>query len=179
MSDDIKPPYWEIHIRPMFRLLDQEHMIGDSVRPEGRVDLYSYDQVSKRATDILGALQDNFMPPGDEGGPWPPEWVALFARWVEKECKRLARGKATWTAVRSGGTVLLTAEVSLPNGGDQTWIEPVAANGPARRFVLYREPSATGEPSTVSRSISFRSAGGADYVIVEDAEGERRVPITA
>ncbi len=178
MSSDTKPPYWEIHIRPMFRLLDQEHMVGDSVRPEGRVDLYSYDQVSKRATDILGALQDDFMPPPDEGGPWPREWVALFARWVEKKCPRLARGKASWSAVRSGRTVLLTAEVSLPNGGDQTWIEPVSGNSPARRFVLYREPSGAGDPSTVSRATSFPSTDGVDHVIVEDAEGERRIPIT-
>jgi hypothetical protein len=174
---DAKPPYWEIHIRPMFRLLDHEHMVGDSVDPERRVDLHSYDQVSKRAADILGALNDQFMPPLDEGGPWPSEWVALFARWVEKKCPRLARGNATWTAARSAKTVLLTAVVKLPNAGDQTWIEPLAGSGPARRFVLYREALNAGQPATVTRSITFPFVEGVDYVIVEDAGGEKRIPI--
>jgi hypothetical protein len=178
MSNGAKPPYWELHIRPMFRLLDQEHMIGDTVRPEGRVNLYDYDQVSQRATDILGALQDNFMPPSDEGGPWPAEWVALFARWVEKKCPRLARGQASWTAVRDGNNVTLTAVVKLPRGGDQTWIEPIATRGPAHRFVLYLEPIGAGQPVTVSRVTTFKEETGINYVLVEDAEGERRVPIT-
>jgi hypothetical protein len=176
MSNGAKPPYWELHIRPMFRLLDQEHMIGDTVRPEARVNLYDYDQVSKRAADILGALQDDFMPPGDEGGPWPAEWVALFARWVEKKCPRLARGQASWTAVRDGNSVTLTAVVKLPRAGDQTWIEPIAAQGP--RFVLYLEPAGAGQPVTVTRIITFKDATGINYVLVEDAGGEKRVPIT-
>jgi len=117
------------------------------------------------------------MPPGDEGGPWPAEWVAVFKRWVEKQCPRLDRGDATWVATRSGPTVTLTATVKLPKGGDQTWIEPLPYVGTAPRFVLYREAVGKGAPVTVTRNARFEAAPGLDFVIVEDAGGEKKVPI--
>jgi len=48
--------------------------------------------------------------------------------------------------VRDGNDVTLTAVVKVPRGGDQTWIEPVAAQGPAHRFVLYLEPAGAAGP---------------------------------
>jgi hypothetical protein len=44
----------------------------------------SYDQVKAQAARILSRLknEDDPMPPADEGGPWPQEWITLFERWI-------------------------------------------------------------------------------------------------
>jgi hypothetical protein len=65
----------------MFRDLDVQHMghVGPS-----SIDLTNYDAVKAKAATILTKLKDSDdpMPPTDDGGPWPEEWIALFERWI-------------------------------------------------------------------------------------------------
>ena len=67
---------FRLHIRPLFRDLDVEHM-----RPY--VDLTDYIDVKAQSKEILKRLkgEKTLMPPIDNDGPWPEEWIALFARW--------------------------------------------------------------------------------------------------
>lgn len=59
-------------IRPLFR----EHDI-DAMRRHVKLD--SYADVSARAEDILGRLEEGDMPCD---GAWPDEQIALFRKWI-------------------------------------------------------------------------------------------------
>jgi hypothetical protein len=67
------PPTWTNDIRKLFTEVDVEHM-----RPRG-YDLSNFDDVKAKSADILSAVQNKRMPPGN---PWPPEWVDLFKAWI-------------------------------------------------------------------------------------------------
>jgi len=71
---------FRLHVAPLFREVDVAHM-----KPMG-LDLSKYESVKESADAILERLQDEEspMPPKDSGGPWPDEWIALFARWVRE-----------------------------------------------------------------------------------------------
>ena len=73
-----KATSFRLHIRPLFRDLDIEHML-----PIG-IDLGSYEQVRDRSARVFGALQGKTMPPANADGPWPDEWIALFSRWIDE-----------------------------------------------------------------------------------------------
>src|ERR1041385_1294724 len=94
-------PYWEIHIRPMFRLIDHDHMTSF-------FDLFDYDAVVQNADDIVDAVSGGAMPPSSTGGPWPEEWVALFTRWRDAHCPRLgsASGVKYALAAKAPGMAL-------------------------------------------------------------------------
>ena len=75
-----RPTSFELHIRPMFRTIDVQHM-------RFKFDLGSHDAVRENSQVILDRLRDTgrgMMPPRGNGGPWPNEWIALFARWIEE-----------------------------------------------------------------------------------------------
>jgi hypothetical protein len=78
-----RPTSFALHIRTMFRQdPDIDHMINAA-----GLDLSSYDQVSQNANDILQRLKatdSTMMPPVRSGGPWPDEWISLFARWIQE-----------------------------------------------------------------------------------------------
>jgi hypothetical protein len=63
---------FEEHIKPLFRERDRESM-------RSAFDLWSYDDVSRHADAILGAVKTGSMPCD---GAWAPEQVALLERWV-------------------------------------------------------------------------------------------------
>jgi hypothetical protein len=63
-------------IRPLFR--DTPDV--ETMRDFG-LDLSSYEDVKQRATDIHARLADGSMPCDS---PWPPERIALFARWIDE-----------------------------------------------------------------------------------------------
>jgi hypothetical protein len=58
--------------------LDIEHMDGFGI------DLGTYEGVKEIALMILTRLRsaDEPTPPQASDGPWPDEWIALFARWI-------------------------------------------------------------------------------------------------
>src|SRR5438477_10411336 len=80
-----RPVVFELHIRPLFRTLDREHMSFvlnlwkyQDVPPAQRVAFYQRVQAKLKAADP--ALM---MPPPNEGGPWPQEWLDLLERWIQ------------------------------------------------------------------------------------------------
>jgi CDGSH-type Zn-finger protein/truncated hemoglobin YjbI len=64
---------YQANIKPLFREHDQKSM---SVA----FDLWSYDDVRSRASQILAKLQDGSMPCD---GAWPEAKIAVFKRWTE------------------------------------------------------------------------------------------------
>jgi hypothetical protein len=61
------------HIKPLFRQHDRQSM-------SFAFDLWSYDDVRTRATDILARLQDGSMPCD---GAWEAVKVEVFQRWID------------------------------------------------------------------------------------------------
>jgi hypothetical protein len=72
-SDIDGPVGFESHIRPLFRERDRQSM-------QSHFDLWSHDDVSQHAGDILVRLRDGTMPCDRS---WPAAQVDLFQRWVE------------------------------------------------------------------------------------------------
>ncbi len=75
-----RPTSFKLHIRPLFREIDIERM-------NAWFDLSKYDDVRDNSTIILSRLKGdgNLMPPEDNDGPWPEEWINLFDRWINEE----------------------------------------------------------------------------------------------
>ena len=71
---------FRLHIRPLFRQEDIDGMAGI-------IDLTSYAEVRANSTIILNRLRaigGSVMPPAENDGPWPNEWIALFERWIHE-----------------------------------------------------------------------------------------------
>jgi hypothetical protein len=69
-------------IRPLFRPIDIDHM-------SWFCDLSKYEDVRANAQDILDRLNGTGgqrMPPPASGGPWTPDKIALFQRWIDTGC---------------------------------------------------------------------------------------------
>jgi hypothetical protein len=66
------PVGFEAHIRQLFRERDRRSM-------SFAFDLWSYDDVSEHAVEILSRVADGSMPCD---GTWPADWVSTFERWV-------------------------------------------------------------------------------------------------
>jgi hypothetical protein len=65
---------FEKDIKPLFRELDRDEM--DFV-----FDLWSYQDVSTHADNILDRIEDGTMPCDEE---WPAEKIDIFRRWIEE-----------------------------------------------------------------------------------------------
>ena len=72
VSTVMDPMSFETDIKPLFRERDRESM-------EFAFDLWSYDEVSQHADDILDRLRDGTMPCD---GAWPQAQLDLFERWI-------------------------------------------------------------------------------------------------
>jgi hypothetical protein len=68
-----KPVGFQEDIKPLFREHDRDSMMF-------AFDLWSFDDVSEHADEILARLETGSMPCD---GAWPPQRVAIFRRWVE------------------------------------------------------------------------------------------------
>lgn len=157
-------PYYELHIRPMFRIIDRDHMLY-------KFDLYDYDKVVKVAGDILKRVsQIRDMPPTDSGGPWPDEWIALFKRWIECDFPRLALPtKVDYTL---GSNAVLTAEGDTPDGGD-VWFDRNNMNESPREYTLVLRPAKTGEPTAFGTEEKLPK--GTTSVVVFDGDGRHEI----
>jgi hypothetical protein len=172
-------PYFELHIRPLFRIIDRDHMLA---RGNG-LDLWDYDAVVREARTISILLRSGQpMPPFEAGGPWPDEWVALFDRWVASGCPRLQIGKAPSYVLEqtSPRRYRLTCDVptSLP---DCVAFFDLADPSPANRtYTLYVQPPVPApapSPSTAPALEMFRSSDLIGGVHVIDADGKKFVPL--
>jgi hypothetical protein len=75
MTDQPGPPAelsFEHDVRPMFREKDRSSMLK-------HFDLWSHSDVRAHQDAILDKLSQGRMPCD---GPWPPERVAAFQRWI-------------------------------------------------------------------------------------------------
>jgi len=69
-------PSFERDIRPLFR----EH---DRLEMEFVFDLWSHDDVTIEAENILERLEDGTMPCDD---PWDEAWIQRFRDWIAGGC---------------------------------------------------------------------------------------------
>ena len=188
-----RPVVFELHIRRMFRSLDREHMsfafnlwqYNDAPTPEKK-NFYLAILNHLKAAD-----PGNVMPPPNEGGPWPPEWIALFERWINEGLKQLDKATAIpaqLQAVRDPGTlnVTITASGNAPSSGHVVWIE--RAYDPARMyaddlpdvFVLYQEQRTASPPTPAPFNVqdTFEVPAANTQLTVVDAAGSHMVNIT-
>jgi hypothetical protein len=134
----MRTPVFELHILPMIRATDREHMVQYT-----GIDLWNYDQLVEHAAVVerrLGVSKD--MPPDETGGPWPDEWVQLFSRWRTSGCKRLELGTAEYTFGETGTppTVAVQATGTYPAAGFNGWLQIEAETHAEKIYVLYFEP---------------------------------------
>ena len=182
-------PIFELHIRPLFRLLDRQHMLR--VIPES-LDLWDYDAVKAKSAVILqrvkGQGPKQTMPTSRTGGPWPSEWVSLFDRWIQGGCRRLSLGTAKNLQLgedRDLGIFTLSCMTDVPATNSQdsiAWFEGESVPGAA--IIAYRLYVLPGEdlsapPGTVEISIGERVDGPIPQqgITVIDAAGTHIVQL--
>jgi hypothetical protein len=176
-----RPLYFEIHIRPMFREIDQVHM-----KSMFDIDLWDYGSVQTNINMINGFLTQHpspndanaVMPPSDSGGPWPEAWLALWADW-KQDPKSLPLGTGTYEVRDSGGGMLrLQANGSPSKPNAAVWLERLPGRDIPPRFVLYEEPPRDGIKGTDIAFILTEDfpPGSAKYVEVTDSTGTHQVP---
>ena len=166
-----RTPVFELHIRPMFRGIDREHM-------GFLFDLWDYDDVRDNAETILARLEAD-MPTEETGGPWPDEWVRLFARWMETGFGRLELGTAEFALVQAATSVTVRAKGTYPAAGFRGWLDSESETETAKTFVLYFEPPSSpveGEPQGFSLRERYPASDNRS-VFVRDSTGVRELRI--
>lgn len=170
-----RPPVFELHIRPMIRLLDREHM-----RTWVQVaDLWDLDAVWALRDNILTRVRDvGDMPGSRYGGPWPNEWVSLFERWVAtgtdtQPGHHLLRGTPAGDyRVQSlgGGKRRLTVAVTAPSEGCRIWFELDAVRPGEVEYTLWLEPPYPEQAPSPQPAQAFESfvQGDATLLVVND-----------
>ncbi|MFG2331519.1 hypothetical protein ACGFMM_18030 [Streptomyces sp. NPDC048604] len=165
----MRTPVFELHIRPMFRATDREHM-------RWALDLWDYDDVVAQADDILDRLEQD-MPPVSGGGLWPEEWIAVFRRWKDGARKRLELGTASYVLTRTATRVDLTATGTFPAAGYEGWLQLESETDTSKTYVLHLEAPDTpeaGTPPAFSVVESYR-ATDTRRVFVHDSTGVQEI----
>jgi hypothetical protein len=171
----MRTPVFELHIKPMIRAIDREHMkniIGD------HFDLWDYEVLKEYSEQVLESLE-RWMPPDDKGGPWPDEWKQLIKRWADTGFKRLDLGKGAYEVSRSEDLIELVARFTVPGPGWAGWLELETMTEDSRTYVLYferpdYESAGTGEDTVVSEQFS-----GVSRLFLRDREGTHTLTIPA
>lgn len=161
----MRTPVFELHILPLFRVTDRDHM-------RTMIDLFDYDTVVEHANTILTRVEADMPTPGT-GGPWPEEWAALFRRWRDTGFKRLALGQATYTIQPSGVSTVLIAQGQAPGTGFRAWLQVDAETDQRIQYVLFLEAPDSGGDATPTNFIARERlrAGEARSIAVRDASG--------
>jgi hypothetical protein len=177
-----RTPVFELHIRPLVRLLDRQHMLG--VNPN--LDLWNYDDVKNQFKAILQRVggPTPSMPTADTGGPWPAEWVTLFNRWVAGGFRRLApaTGRDYKLVKSASGQCTLSCKVDIPDtdlGDSAAWLDIVSLGPPTASYQLLLYPGEVSPPppQTIEFTCQERvdPAAAAAGVSVVDANGTHLV----
>jgi hypothetical protein len=168
-----RTPIYELHIQPLFRLIDREHM-------KLFFDLWDYDSLKQNAPRVLARLS-NGMPPESVGGPWPPELIAMFQRWATAGCPRLTVGVGSqFQFTKSGSSYHVECAVQIPNDTTQCWLEIVDVDPAHRSYRLYVQPNAApAVPTSATASDDFDDAANISAVTISDAAGAHTVAVTA
>jgi hypothetical protein len=179
-----RTPLFEMHILPIFRQLDRQHML----RVNPNLDLWSYDSVKANAAEILRrAGGDNpTMPTVDVGGVWPKEWRELFARWVAGGFRHLSLGvgREYKLSKQLENNYVLSCSVAVPNapaGDSAAWFDIVdltPTTGTFRLLVFAGEASPP-PADTIDLSVEERidRAKAENGVTVIDDAGTRRLTL--
>ena len=169
-------PLWELHIRPMFNLQDWDHM-------KARFDLTDVNSVWQFRQGILGRVRSpDPMPPKTEGGPWPPEWIALFERWITAgeqdfggKPPRLTVGTGTSYALAAGfGRWRLSGNTTLPSADSKAWLHLVSISNTSQTLTLYLDTPPNPAGGSVAQPLLtfINPTPTLQEVIVVDANGE-------
>lgn len=179
-----RPLWFEIHVRPMFREVDRVHM-----KALFDIDLWDYASVTANLDLIDGALNaapsatdaNAVMPPSNCGGPWPEEWLALWAEW-KKDPKSMPLGTATEATLAriDAGMLELTVRGVPSQKNAAVWMEALPQREIPPRFVLYEEPP---RDKIKGNGLSFEvveqfPAGSATSVQFTDSKGTRTIALT-
>jgi hypothetical protein len=176
--------YYELHIRPMFREIDREHMLR-------WVDLWSYDALAainpktgKPWRDFVLVrltIPDTtlLMPPPTAGGPWPEEWIRVYTDWINNGAERLPMATATYSVLKKPTGYVLRAKGQKKAKDYAVWLERTPGRGNPPQFVLFEEPGALATGSLLIDLQEPFDAGEAKTVRVTDANGPQEVPIPA
>jgi len=175
-------PIFELHIRPMFRLLDRQHML----RVNPALDLWNYDAVKNFAPAIVQRIggANPSMPTPDAGGPLPSEWIAVFNRWIQGGFRRLASGAGRdYKLVKEAdGRCTLSCTVDIPDTpqGDSTaWLDVVFAGPPTASYQLLVYPGDAAPPPANTIAVTCEErvdpVSAAAGVSVTDANGTQTV----
>ena len=174
---------FELHILPMFRLIDREHMMVwfDLYDP---ATFYAADGSPKMsfiksvAKHLKGELTQ--MPPVYAGGPWPSEWIDLFDRWIAEGCKRLELSVGQYNATRLNDTsVKLSAMAEVPSDDYEVWLQRENTGPSTWVYKLYQEGQGAGDsPATkfIAEEINDIPSS-VSFVMVHDLEGAKTVTI--
>lgn len=181
-------PVFELHIRPMMRLLDRSHMSGS-------FDLWDLGAVWKKRESILARIQGqgSLMPTSRTGGPWPKEWIDLFKRWVatgsaDKPGHHLetAAPDDGEYAIQPGvgNEIRVSAGVTVPTDGYRAWFELLAireaeGGGTLREYILYVEPPyPQPEPNEDNiAALEKFDKGTTKKIIIQDKNGAHEYPL--
>ena len=179
-----RTPIFEMHILPMFRLLDRLHM----KRVNQNLDLWDYDSVKANASQIVTrALGDQpSMPTASTGGAWPSEWRNIFQRWIDGGFRRLSLGTGqNYKLAKSGNDFVLSCSVAIPASPDRdaaAWFDIVNPGPTAATYRLYLFPGDAVPPATNTFNVTAQervdAAAAANGVTVIDAAGSRSVTVT-
>ena len=171
-------PYFELHIRPMFRLIDRDHMTGH------QMDLWDYASVKHHANDIARMLRrtpPGYMPTREFGGPWPEGWIAVFEEWVALGCPKLSTATGTYTLIRiAPDQLMLTIAVPLKDGADTAWVEREITPPTYAEYTLFYRPAPTGETADPFETQMVEVIFGSQVadVFMNDADGRHTLPLT-
>ncbi len=178
----MRTPVFELHILPMIRATDREHMrnmFGEEF------DLWDYQALKDSIGRVLGSLERG-MPPPETGGPWPVEWILLLHRWKSTGFKRLKLATGRYEVVLPGADIVeLQATASVPGpvgeAGWRGWLQLEAATESSRTYVFYLEPpdepeSGSGEELLVSEQFA---GGRIQKLFVRDKGGLHELTIPA
>jgi hypothetical protein len=185
-----RPPVFELHIRPMMRLLDREHMRTLVHEP---TDLWDLDTVWSLRTEILTRVRDTRDMPGIRyGGPWPDEWISLFERWAATGTDTqpghhlLVATPVGDYRVQSlgGGKRRLIVTVTAPSPGCQAWFELDEMRPSELEYTLWLEPPYPEQAPNAQplQTLETFVQGTATQLVINDlADGQPRrneIPLT-
>ena len=184
MADEGRAPVFELHIRPMIRLLDREHM-SKWVKA---FDLWDLSAVWENRLGILAKVRDVQDMPGTRyGGPWPQEWIRLFERWVATGSDAVP-GHHLQVAVPMGDYRIqvmggekrrVSVDVTVPSSGCRVWFDLESIDGGKRTYTLYLEPAYPPQEPNPTEMIAIEpfTKGDATRLMIRDANGIHEVPI--
>jgi len=164
----MRTPVFELHILPLFRMTDREHM-------SFKFDLWNYQDVVRNADDILARVENNTMPTPDSGGPWPDEWIQLFRRWKDTGFKQLELGTAQYTFTQTSTRTTVQATGTFPKAGYGGWLQLETQTDASKTYVLYFE-FPVDDPGPQDFTIRERyKASDARSVFIRDSTGVQQI----